>query len=186
MGVNWSAGLMRWQPHMDKDGRSHPLNHLHPFRFDVVLPVTEKQAEITVCVHVGFGLHCFTKKVEPDDSYGDLYEDMREQRTFCYERYELSKKLRAIIESLQQRRCGFAKADNFVSIDVSDQDGATVRYGVFFNVKKWKEMGDNAVLIVVQSAYRLDPDKPDPSRGRIGLNVLLGHALRGTRPRPAR
>lgn len=186
MGVNWNVGLMRWQPHTDKANKKYPLNHLHPFRFDVTLPASPQQPEVAVSVSVAFGLHCFTKKIGPNDCPGDRYRDDREERTFCYERYELSRNLRQIVESLPQRPCGFAKDDNFVTIDVSDSAGANVRYGIFFNLKRWKKANDNAVLLVVQSAYKLHAGKPDPSKGRIRLNVLLGHTLRGTKPRPPR
>lgn len=176
---------MRWRPHTDTEGRSFPLNHLHPFRFDVSLPKTEKQASVSVQVLVGFSLHCFTRKIEAGDTHGERYGDDRESRTFCRERYELSRALRPIIETLQSRTCGFAKDDNFVTVDVSSH-GGTVRYGVFFNLKRWNSKGENAVLLVVQSAYGLDPSKPDPSRGKVRLNTLLGHALRGTRAKPPR
>jgi hypothetical protein len=39
---------------------------------------------------------------------------------------------------------------------------------------------------MVQSAYVLEPGKPAPGKGRIHFHALLGHALRGTTPRPPR
>ena len=174
---------MRWRPHVNKKGEHFPLNHLHPFRFEVVMAAKDGLPETTVCVHVGFGLHCFTKKIEPSDCAGDRYDDDREQRTFDIQRYALSKKLGDVVRTLQQRPCAFAKDENYVTVDVSRENGPTLRYGVFFNVKRWKEKGPNSVLVVIQSAYLLDPNKAEPGRGRIGFNVLLGHALRGTQPK---
>ncbi|SFW55788.1 hypothetical protein SAMN02800691_2130 [Luteibacter sp. UNCMF366Tsu5.1] len=180
---------MRWRPHTDKDGKQHPLYHLHPFRYEVVMPAKDGRPETVVAVHVGFGMHCFTKKVEKGDDPSNRYADDREERTFDFERYEHSKRLRTIARELQQRQCAFAKNENFVCLDLTDANGERLRYGVFFNIKKWagQGRGDNAVLLVIQSAYCLDPKKPDPCRGKIRFNVLLGHALRGTTPtRPKR
>ncbi|NII05038.1 hypothetical protein [Luteibacter anthropi] len=186
LGVNWTAGLMRWAPHRCKENKSYPLNHLHPFKFDIELPATSKMEGVVVNVHVGFGLHCFTRKILPGDCESERYGDDREQRTFCRERYALSKGLRAVVESLKNRQCGFAKDDNYVTVDVTDVPGQSIRYGVFFNVKRWRERGASAVLLVVQSAYALDHGKAAPMQGKIRLNVLLGHALRGTKPKRGR
>ena len=179
---------MRWRPHMDKDGRAYPLGHLHPFRYEVVMPAKDGRSATVVSVHVGFGLHCFTKKIEANDDPRDRYSDDREDRTFDYQRYEHSKRLAVIARELQGRPCAFAKDENFVCVDITDVDGAKRRYGVFFNMKRWSGQGrgDNAVLLVIQSAYCLDANKPDPCRGKIRFNVLLGHTLRGTRPRPSK
>lgn len=183
MGVGWHAGLMRWKPHQDKDGIVYPLNHLHPFRYEVAMPAKDARPATTVQVHVGFGLHCFTKKIESEDCPGDLYRDDRESRTFERRRYRLSKHLPSISRTLSERRCAFAKDENYVTVEVTDIDGSTCRLAVFFNIKRWRQQGPLAVLLVIQSAYALDPDKAEPGRGKIGFNVLLGHALRGTRPR---
>lgn len=175
---------MRWKPHTDKDGITYPLNHLHPFRYELVMPGKNGRLETSVRVHIGFGLHCFTKKPEPGDCPGDRYGDEREQRTFERLRYALSRQLPNVARTLSERHCAFAKDENYVTIEITDHDGATHRYGVFFNVKRWAGHGPNAVLVVIQSAYALDPKKAEPGRGKIRFNVLLGHALRGTRPKP--
>ena len=51
-------------------------------------------------------------------------------------------------------------------------------------VRRLKKVGPGGVHLMVQSAYVLDPDKPSPGKGRIHFHALLGHALRGTTPRP--
>jgi hypothetical protein len=42
----------------------------------------------------------------------------------------------------------------------------------------------NDALLMVQSAYVLDPSTRDPGRGSVRFKALMGHALRGTKPRP--
>src|SRR5690606_25357025 len=132
VGVNWNQGLMRWAPHVNGAGQSFPLNHLHPFRF----PLAVKQGEVVISV--GFAMHCFSKESVADDDPEDFYSDNREQRTFCMERYTLSMQLPQIVKTLPERACEFARQDNFVTIDAASPEGQMTRYGVFFNLKRWK------------------------------------------------
>lgn len=143
-------------------------------------------------MQVGFGLHCFTRDCLPTDFEAWKYRDDREVRTFDFDRYELSKGLRQIIESMVTRQCRFAKHDNYASIEIVDDDGQKSEYGIFFSIRKLKpsdrldpplEPPQPQLLLVVQSAYRLDPDKPQPySNEKIHFNSLVGHVLRGTTP----
>jgi len=174
---------MRWKPHRDKDGRTYSLHHLHPFRYDLTLPGRPDLPETHITVHVGFGMHCFTRRIEDGSCAHDRYEDEREARTFDRDRYALSTLLPEIARTLQHRKCAFARNENFVTLDVRPAQGISMRYGVFFNLKRWTRHGNGAVLLVVQSAYSLDPAKPTPARGAIGFNALLGHTLRGTKPK---
>ena len=68
---------------------------------------------------------------------------------------------------------------NYVTIELAGGD----RYAAFFDLRRFKKVGPNAVHLMVQSAYVLDPNKPSPGSGRIHFHALLGHALRGTTPR---
>jgi len=54
MGVNWAAGLVRWQPHKSKEGRAYPLHHLHPFRKPFTLKATGKRPERTLELYFGW------------------------------------------------------------------------------------------------------------------------------------
>lgn len=184
MGTHWNAGLIRWWPHKDKSNKHYSLSHLHPFRFEIELPQKGELSATVVYLQVGFAMHCFTRAVTSADAPEELYSDERETRAFDLERYELSKQLPQIVRSLQGRPCAFAKQNNYVTIDLKAEGGKSRRYGVFFNVRRRQDVADT-VQLIVQSAYPLDKDKPDPAKGRIRFNVLLGHALRGTRPRPA-
>lgn len=178
MGVNW--GRMAWKP-FRKPNQVFSLEHLHPFEFSVHLPERKELPEQKVEILVGVGLHCFTRAVAEGDSKALRYFDDREERSFDEDRWKLSFRLRQIVESLPKRtRLGFAKHDNFVCVDLEDG----VSYGVFFNMKMAGKTADTKeVLLVVQSAYALDPGRRSPGEGAIGFNALLGHVLRGTRPR---
>lgn len=183
MGVNWAAGLIRWRPHKATDGTTYPLNHLHPFRAPYELPAAGGLPARSLILHVGFSLHTFTRdKIAGDDST-DEYCDNREIRTFDYGRYALSKGLPEIIRDLDARPCQFAVGRtgsvNFVTVDL----GQGVTYGVFFDLMRWAGQGPNAILLMVQSAYELDPAKGNPGKGRISFKVLMGHVSRGTKPK---
>ena len=69
---------------------------------------------------------------------------------------------------------------NYATFDAGD---GTV-YGVYFDLMRYKSRGPCDVLLTVESAYRHDPGKRDTTDGRVSFNVIVGHALRGTRPKP--
>ncbi len=75
---------------------------------------------------------------------------------------------------------GMSGLMNYVTVETKDGR----RYAVFFEVRRLKTLGSNAVQLMVQSAYVLDGDKTVPGKGRIHFHALLGHVLRGTPPHP--
>lgn len=89
-----------------------------------------------------------------------------------------------IIRTLEHRRCEFARGFggpiNYVTVETKTRE----RYAVFFDLRRFKKIAPDAVHLMVQSAYVLDPAKPAPGRGRITFRALLGHTLQGTHPRP--
>jgi hypothetical protein len=187
VAVNWSMGLMRWQPHINARGKAIPLNHLHPLRYTLQVSAQGHSQPVDVGIAVGFGLHCFTRNTEPNDDDAESYCDGRESRTFCPDRYALSVELPTIARSLITRKCGFAKAENYVTVDVRRRGGNALRYGVFFNIKEWKaNQGLGCVLVAIQSAYELSPTKQLPLRGNISFTRLVELTLQGIRPRPPR
>ena len=183
MGVNWDSGLIYWKDHPPGGAERYSLAHLHPFIQEIELAATEKHSARIVQLHVSFGLHTFTRAVQAHDRDGDLYWDNREVRTFCPARYKRSLELPGIIRTLETRRCEFARGErgniNYVTIELASGD----RYAAFFDLRRFRKVGPNAVHLTVQSAYVLDPSKPSPGRGRIHFHALLGHTLRGTIPR---
>jgi hypothetical protein len=150
------------------------------------LAATDKHPPRSVQLHVSFGLHTFTRAVQPHDCDHHLYRDNREIRSFCPERHASSLELPAIIRTLENRRCEFARSMsgliNYVTVEIRTGE----RYAVFFDLRRLKKVGASAVHLMVQSAYVLDPSKSAPGRGRISFQALLGHTLRGTNPRPPR
>jgi hypothetical protein len=122
--------------------------------------------------------------IELRDCDEQLYRDNREVRTFCPERHKRSQELPHIVRTLERRRCEFARGYggpiNYVTVETTSGD----RYAVFFDLRRLKKAGANAVHLMVQSAYVLDPTKAAPGRGRITFQALLSQTLRGTNPQP--
>ncbi len=176
---------MRWKDHKGADGTVYSLAHLHPTDFDHELPASPKHPGATVRIHVAFGLHTFTRKISAADPPEDNYSDSRETRCFDHDRYALSQRLPEIVRGLPtQRRIFFSRSltglVNYATFDAGD---GTV-YGVYFDLMRYKSRGPCDVLLTVESAYRHDPGKRDTTDGRVSFNVIVGHALRGTRPKP--
>jgi hypothetical protein len=186
VGTNWDAGLLYWRDHAPRAAERYSLAHLHPFIQKIDLKTTEKHSARVVQLHVSFGLHTFTRAVEVHDKGEDLYRDNREVRAFCPARYERSLGLPGIIRTLEVRRCQFARSErgnvNYVTIELAGGN----RYAAFFDLRRLTKGGPNAVHLMVQSAYVLEPNKPSPGSGRIHFHALLGHAVRGTVPRRPR
>lgn len=177
-------GLIQWWDHKSaEDGSTYCLKHLHPIEFDHELPASKTHAAVTVKVHVAFGLHTFTRPI--DGLAGEHYSDNRETRYFCRDRYGHSHRLPEIVRELPTRRAIFFSRSksglvNYATFDLGE--GAV--YAVFFDVMLYKHRGPNTVLLTVESAYEFDPGHRDTKEGRVRFNVIIGHALRGTKPHP--
>jgi hypothetical protein len=184
MGVNWHSGVLFWKNHEPSATEHYTLSHLHPFHQRIELAATSTNPSRTVDLHVAFGLHTFTRAIEPSDGRHEFYGDNRETRTFCPVRYRRSFELPSIIRTLEKRRCEFARGMsglvNYVTVEGTDGE----RYAAFFDLRRLKTVGPSAVQLMVQSAYVLDQEKPVPGKGRIHFHALLGHVLRGIVPHP--
>ncbi len=192
MGVNWSSGLVRWWPHIDKNtGTTFPLNHLHPFRFDFQLAGKEHYPPIDVEFAIGFSMHVFTRGTVPSDNHAWHYKDDREVRTFDLDRYSFSHCLPNVMRTLGKRKCYHAKTNNFLTLGEPDGLPVGYEYQVYFDLKRWKEKEKKGcrpiILLVVQSAYAVPFGQAPRGRRRdsVGFNVLINRILKdGCKPAP--
>lgn len=180
MGVNWSAGLMRWLPHTSRGGTVYGLSHVHPFRFPIELAARDGLPARTVEVHVGFSMHVFTCSVDKCGADPELYRDDRETRAFDLDRYERSRHLKGIIAGIEKRRCYFSERDAFLTVDL-DGVPAGFEYRVFFSVRR---RGADVVELLIRSAHlsSLSQRPKGQTRKPVGFRVIVGDALRGKRP----
>jgi hypothetical protein len=117
--------MTRWPPHWE-EGQRYDLSHVYPFKFDYVLPARQQFAERIVSIQVSFTSHAFTRKCEVDETPHPHYCAPGEVRRFDHERYGFSKLLPELFRNIGNRKCFFAKYDNFFA----DVPGSGVR-GIF-------------------------------------------------------
>ena len=165
---------MHWKD-FEHDGVKYDLRHLYPRTLQFERPAKGDKPAVIFAVDAIFSLHCFTHELPPCAYDRNLtYADARETRLFDFERYELSKRLPGIIETLAQRKCFQTGHGNFVTVEVVREDGVSVNYHVFFTASKSDRKG--RVNIYVQSAYV--PDRKVSTSGKpIRFLVILYNTL---------
>lgn len=147
--------MLKWNPAV-VDGTSYDLSHLHPMTFPLAMAAKGALPAQNFTINVAFGLHCFTAEKTPDTPEALDYGDAREIRSFDLGRYELSKSLPEIIQSLPQRRCYEAKLNNYMTVEMTGDQGL-VHYQVYFKVTKTG--APNTLRLFVQSAYAKNTPK---------------------------
>lgn len=164
-------------------GEVWDLSHLDPFaiRLD---PGVGFELDVVVL----FSCHCFTKDPGADPIPEDeWFDDDRERRVLCPERYRLSRShLRSIVASLERRRIIVANETqgNFVTVELIDSDVERIQYAVFFAAEADREQRKR-VLLRVQSAYRLDMlTARQRAAKKVGFSVLVRKAYQNERVRP--
>jgi len=98
---------------------------------------------------VTYSCHCFAKTIDGDPGPEFVYSAPKEERHFDFERYELSKGLRNIIESLPSRHVVHAGHENYAVVEMRDDDGFTQDYFIVFSA--FREM--KKLRLHISSAY---------------------------------
>ena len=141
--------ITSWRSH-EHDEQVYDLSHLNAHYAEYLEPQKEGLGRHYQFI-VTYSMHCFTTKdyqSKTVDSCG-TYSSHKETRLFNKERYELSKGLRGIIESLGSAKvvCFHTGHGSFATIKVLDVD-----YFIVFKVFKEKKR----LRLHVLSAYPLD------------------------------
>jgi len=173
--VNWKA--------FELYGRIFDLGHLDGFSYDLIVPAKGDKAEQAYRLNVTFSIHCFTRGAKQGEEITKAlaYSDSRETRIFDIDRYEQSRRLRAIVETLGERKCHHDKHGNFYVFEIEDEHGVKRYYSVFFTVSKaGKKAGLN--LYVTTAHMRSHPPyakSVKPVRfGVIVHNIWTGKGLK--------
>ena len=178
---------MQWKP-FKFGGESYDLSHLHPRTCRYEQPAKGDKPARVYTVDIIFSLHCFTRDILDGEAVNKalLYADNRETRGFDFQRYELSKQLPAIIESLGQRKCFHTGHDNFFSVALIDRDGNRIEYDIFFTVSRASRK-KGVVNLYVQSAYARDVNHGNRPRMKspIGFYIILFNVLNNRPIKPA-
>jgi hypothetical protein len=152
MKFNTVEEVTNWR-NFTLDGKIYDLSHLNAHWVEYV-DTRDEEKPITYKFIVTYGLHCFAKDSEElstEKSQLLMYNAPRESRPFNFERYEPSKQLPTIINSLGNREtlvchAGYGK---FATVKVLDSNGSEVNYFVPFAVFKESKK----LRLHVQSAY---------------------------------
>ncbi len=171
----------RWLSQWER-GRRYDLSHVYPFKFDYVLPANKQFAERIVRIQVSFTSHAFTRKCEVDEKPHPHYCSPGEARIFDQERYGLSKLLPELIRNIGNRKCFFAKYDNFFVLELPEGIPDDSEYWVFCTDKC--EM--HALNLIVQSAYAGKRERSPGGRmaKKITFRALISKVLAGEKPKP--
>lgn len=175
---------MRWREFYC-EGETYNLEHLHPFSFDMVIPAKQGQPEQRYNINVRFSLHCFSRGVKPGEKIPDhlAYSDDRETRIFDLDRYNRSKTLPEIVRSLGERKCFHDSHGNFYVFEVTEEDGTTAYYSVFFTLSK---AGKKAGLNLFISSAHLREERPYVRQIKpIRFRVLVYNTWKGRAVKPA-
>jgi hypothetical protein len=130
-------------------GVTYELDHLEPFFYEVGL------GESKHTLYIVFGCHCFTRKLDYSRPYSE-YQDGFELRSFCEERYRLSKGLPDIIRELKDGYVYRSPRDTYFAVRNGLSDEHSAPYVVYFDIDRARR-DDADVYIKVHSAY-FDPD----------------------------
>lgn len=182
MSSNWAEKFTRWRP-FHLGSIAYPLTHVHPFRFELLLPAREKQPELRAEVRVAFSSHTFTVRCAAEIAPHEYYSGRNDRRTFDFERYHLSKCLPELIKGLGSRKCYFTRHQNYFVADPKEGLAIDHEYWVFFSIRKSHD--GRAAQMFVESAYPGDRRQAPYGRSRekVRFQLLVSKALAGGAPR---
>jgi len=165
--------MIYWEPFVFENV-TYDLGHLHPFKMVINQAATKDKPERQYKIQVIFSLHCFTKSQKGQEQIDTdkLYRDNREVRIFDFERYELSKYLKGIIEDIGQKKCFHTGHGNFFIIELLTNNQERIEYEVYFTISK----GEKLLNLFIQSAYSRDGKHKSGKKKRKPIKfVVLAH-----------
>jgi hypothetical protein len=157
---------------------------LHPFVFTVEVAAKPPHSQRLTRIRAGFSSHCFSNRWSKEGVTLGIYRNPRERRFFDLERYALSPLLPQIVRAIQRRKIYFGADQNFLTVELPGILAKGLEYRAYFDMQRCTTNNSADALLVIQSAYPA-PKEATVRRHEppIGFNVLLNHALSGTRPR---
>ena len=175
---------VHWK-NFEHKGVTFDLMHLHPRTLRFERPAEGIKPAEVYTVNTIFTSHCFTREPKKAEVYDAtlLYPDGYEKRIFDLRRYELSKLLPEIIQSMPSRKPRHNNnRQNFFSVEAVTEDGRTVEYDIFFKVRK---VARGRLEMIVETAFVRDPayDSTRPNGKPIRFWIILHNTLNNIRIR---
>jgi hypothetical protein len=134
---------------------------------------------------VTFSIHCFTRSAKNGEAIEPImaYSDSRETRIFDLDRYEQSKRLRGIVETLANKKCYHDRHGNYHVFEVEDQVGVKSYYSVFFTVSK---AGKKAGLNLYVTTAHIRPELPGGKNLKpVQFSVIVHNVWKSKGLKPA-
>ncbi len=175
---------MKWSAFVHQGSR-YDLSHLDAFSYNFVIPAKDDKPEQVYRLNVDFSIHCFTRGAKTNEAIpAELaYSDSRETRIFDFDRYNRSKMLRGIVESLGQKKCLHDRHGNFYVFEIIDSDGSKAYYSVFFTVSR---SGKTPGLNLFVTTAHIRPQPPYVSNPKpIRFGVIVHNVWHGKPVKPA-
>jgi hypothetical protein len=173
--------MIKWQPFIFYN-KNYDLAHLHPFEMACKQAAFNGKPEKSYTFEVCFSLHCFTYKELSDTDTRLHYRDNRETRVFCFERYELSKKLPEIIRNIFEKNCYHTGHSNYFTVEFIDLHGKNTEYQVYFTVSKSSRRG--VLTLYIQSAYPNTKQEGHKRKKPIRFRVIAHNTLHSLKIKP--
>lgn len=172
--------IKHWQIFNYKN-KSYCLDHLDEIYYVFNHKSKDGKPDIFYPFLIEFGLHCFTRGLNPhrNESLHQIdkeliYYDSREGRIFDFDRYQLSKSLPEITKKISEKSCFHTGKENFFIIEIINDQGVLQDYEIYFKITRAR----NGVLrLFVQSAYIRDSDhkSSQPKKKKISFFVIAHH-----------
>lgn len=157
------------------DGRRYDLSHLQPITLLCEQSSPPPGVPPVLRIKVRYSCHCFTTQFQDGrHSMAQLWMDHKSRRAFCDERYEWSRCLPQVINTLPGSKVQqtFEKR-NYVHFDTA---ALPATYATYFSLKRSRKPGAD-LLLMVESAYCIE--KPKPTKGTVRFRVLAAKTFQG-------
>lgn len=161
-------------------GNTYDLSHLHTRTFKYERPAENANPAEVYSVDTLFTSHCFTRKPKPDEVYDSslVYPHDDEKRLFDIRRYELSKRLPEIIQSLPEakRKPIHTGRGKYFTVEIVTADGTTIDYELFFKVRK---VSKGRLEMIVETAFVRDIEHNSvrPAGRAVRFWIILHNTL---------
>ncbi|MFC3909720.1 hypothetical protein ACFORL_11630 [Legionella dresdenensis] len=135
------------------DNQSFSLIHLQDKVYRYTIDAIGSHSQLFFEVLVQYSSHCITegqKRHEPPIEKPDLYDDRHVPRVFSPERYKLSLLLPDVFTTFLMRTCYFTGYDNWLTIEIIDEQGVNRDYEIYFRVH---QETSRFLRLYVESAY---------------------------------
>ena len=170
MGIKWNE--------FEHENKNYKLDHLWPETVTFTVPAKGDLPEKNYRVQIIYSLHCFTRGMKDTDCATLKYSDSKEDRTFCFDRYDYSFHLPKIIRALNE---GYVFHTNHSSYLRLDNNGPN-HYEVHFTLSRTKQK-EADLLLRVNSAFERTKGQTQKA-GKVKFNILLKNTLLNKKTKP--